>query len=383
MASAKIIELTESNTCKICDNALAKYSCPKCNILYCSMSCYQSSTHLECSEAFYKDNVMSELNLSKHDEEAKAKMLDILQRTHENNRISFSDDAESLEGAECSFFDFINATEGSEEHDSDDDEVLDISDRLDGVNLDDSDQVWDILTEDERHAFVAFLKSDDVSKLVPSWQPWWLYHDNSMVEDLDKKNVYKENCPKICEDIKDFAQITTKQPAECVKYNLVNILCAYAFTAKFFYGDVEDFAAEAVAYIVTISLTLKRAQNFDNFDMAVKSVEQECINNDWIVCDSENLQGMREDLDLILRGPNKFDRNYYVLSALSDLHELMKKALEPSTETDDGAFSKIFPNSHFPSVKRETPENIAKNYIKKVEYYLSYSKYKFADHFLS
>ncbi|VEN43144.1 unnamed protein product [Callosobruchus maculatus] len=203
-----------------------------------------------------------------------------------------------------------------------------------------------------------------------------------MVEELDKQKEYKENCPKICDDIKDFAQITTKQPAESVKYNLVNILCAYAFTARFFNGDLEDFAPEAVACTVAVSLTLRDAQNFDNFDMAVKSVEQECINSDWIVCDTENLQVMREDLDRILGGPNKFDRNYYVLSALSHLRELMKKAMEPSTDTA-GAFSKIFPNNHFPSVKRETPENIAKNYIKKVQYYLSYTKYKFADHFLS
>nr|CAI5827329.1 unnamed protein product [Callosobruchus analis] len=379
MASAKIIELTETNTCKICDNALAKYSCPKCNILYCSLSCYQSPTHLECSESFYKDNVMSELNLNRNDEETKAKMLEILQRTHENNRISFSDDAESLEGTEYSFFDYVNATE---EHDSDDEEVLDIGERLNGVNLDDADQVWDKLTEDERQEFVAFLKSEDVTKLIPSWQPWWLYHDNSMVEDLDKQNVYKEKCPKHYQDIKDLAQITTKQPAESVKFNLVNILGAYAFTARFFNGDLEDFAAEGVACTVAVSLTLRDAQNFDSYDMAVKSIEQECINTDWIVCDSENLHVMREDLDRILRGPNKFDRNYYVLSALSDLRELMKKAMDPSTDTA-GAFSKIFPNNHFPSVKRETPENIAKNYIRKVDYYLSYSKYKFADHFLS
>ncbi|CAH1973914.1 unnamed protein product [Acanthoscelides obtectus] len=160
MASAKIVELTEENTCKICDNALGKYSCPKCNILYCSLACYQSSAHLECSETFYKDNVMSEHNLNKNDEETKAKMLEILQRTHENNRISLSDDTESIESIECpaySVFDFINGTD-DEECDSDDEEVIDIGQRLNGVNLDDADQVWEKLTEDERQEFVAFLK---------------------------------------------------------------------------------------------------------------------------------------------------------------------------------------------------------------------------------
>ena len=44
------------------------------------------------------------------------------------------------------------------ELDSDDEEVADIADRLAGVDLDDADQVWDKLTQDEQQEFIAFLK---------------------------------------------------------------------------------------------------------------------------------------------------------------------------------------------------------------------------------
>lgn len=40
-----------------------KYSCPRCNILYCSVNCYKSEAHLQCSETFYKDCVVQEMAL--------------------------------------------------------------------------------------------------------------------------------------------------------------------------------------------------------------------------------------------------------------------------------------------------------------------------------
>lgn len=69
-----------------------------------------------------------------------------------------------------------------------------------------------------------------------------------------------------------------KEPAACVKYNLINILASYALTVRYFNGEYLDFVNEAVSCIVSLSLTLQNAQNFEDFEMAVKSVEQECIN---------------------------------------------------------------------------------------------------------
>lgn len=63
-----------------------------------------------------------------------------------------------------------------------------------------------------------------------------------------------------------------------MKYNLINLLSAYAFTVRYFNGEHFDFANEAVAAIASISLALKKGQNFEDYETAVKSVEQECIN---------------------------------------------------------------------------------------------------------
>ncbi|KAG5893097.1 hypothetical protein JTB14_024298 [Gonioctena quinquepunctata] len=367
MATAKIVELDETNTCKICDNALAKYSCPRCNILYCSLKCYQSISHLECSENFYKDNILSELSLDRNSEESKAKMLEILERTHENNKLPLGDNSDTAE--EYPNFDL----EEIPNLDSDDDEIYsDIADRLAGVNLDDAEQVWEKLTEDEKQEFVSFLKSEDVTKLIPSWQPWWLYYNDSKVEDVSQEEEYKNKCPVIC-DIKDFSQITTKSPADCVKYNLINIIAAYAFATRYFNGEHFDFAKEAASCIVTISLALKVAQNFDDFETSVKSVEQECINSDWIVSDSENILTMREDLEKILKGPKKSDSKFYIICALSDFVHLLEKAILPNEEGSSKGFSKQFPNDHFPAVKLEDSKQL-KNHQKKIEFFLSFAR---------
>lgn len=116
-----------------CDNALSKYSCPKCHVKYCSLTCYQSEKHLQCSEEFYKKCIIEELALE-NNEEAKKKMLEILKRNH------------------------LNDEEDSELDSDDEDDVADITNRLAGVDLDNADQVWEKLTEDEQQEFIAFLK---------------------------------------------------------------------------------------------------------------------------------------------------------------------------------------------------------------------------------
>ncbi|ENN77619.1 hypothetical protein D910_07597 [Dendroctonus ponderosae] len=375
MASAKIIELNDANTCKVCDNALARYSCPRCNIIYCSLTCYQAEVHLDCSESFYKENVMSELNLDSDHPESKAKILEILQRTHENNRMGspamFADsdqeytsdvDLDDLElNGAGPFSQFVDIEDLEEDLDSDDDIYVDLSERLAGVNLDDADTIWDKLTNDERQDFVAFLKSKDVSKLIPSWTPWWMYSE-AKVSEVNPENSegFKSQCPKVG-NVKDFATVTTKRPANCVKYNLINLLCAYAFTVRYYNGEYADFANEAVATIAALSLALKKGLNFEDYETAVKSVEQECINCEWIVTDAENLDLMKDDIAKILKGPNPQESSFYVLCALSDFQNLLKECRKPKEQNSTGGFSAQFLSDQFPQIQYETKDKIKKN----------------------
>lgn len=121
-----------------CENALGKYTCPRCNVLYCSLTCYQTEKHVQCSENFYRECVMKDLSLKNDTDDSKAAMMEILQRMHESNE---------------------SPPDNDEPVDSDDDEACaDIAERLAGIDLDKADKVWEKLTDDERQEFVAFLK---------------------------------------------------------------------------------------------------------------------------------------------------------------------------------------------------------------------------------
>lgn len=118
-----------------CERNASKYSCPRCNLLYCSLTCYKSEKHLRCSENFYKECVLENLGGTETDDSSKQKMLEILLRNHEEE-----------------------ANDVDDELDSDDEEYKDIMERLQGIDLDNSEMVWNKLTCDERQEFEAFLR---------------------------------------------------------------------------------------------------------------------------------------------------------------------------------------------------------------------------------
>jgi hypothetical protein len=64
------------------------YVCPRCNILYCSVPCYQSELHVNCSEAFYQESVMENMRCMATDPLEEKQMYEILHRlqgTEEHN----------------------------------------------------------------------------------------------------------------------------------------------------------------------------------------------------------------------------------------------------------------------------------------------------------
>jgi hypothetical protein len=113
-----------------------------------------------------------------------------------------------------------------------------------------------------------------VTKLIPSWDPWWL-HRSKNVEEVNSSQEYKSKCPQIVK-IKNFRDISKRDPANCVKYNLVNVLAAYAFATRYFNGEYYDFYKEVVSCVVALSLCLKVNQNFEDFETALKSVQVLC-----------------------------------------------------------------------------------------------------------
>lgn len=69
-----------------CNRQISRYHCPTCNLPYCSLGCYKSPQHEDCSEKFDRQSLLDEIRSAegKSSEEKKA-MLEMLKRFEEEN----------------------------------------------------------------------------------------------------------------------------------------------------------------------------------------------------------------------------------------------------------------------------------------------------------
>ncbi|XP_071448337.1 zinc finger HIT domain-containing protein 2-like isoform X2 [Hetaerina americana] len=301
----------QSKTCGICKDNRGKYVCPRCNIVYCSLACYRADVHLQCSESFYKECIEEEIKHGNGDPESQKEMLNMLKRVE-------NEEDESL-GV-----------------DSDDDEPApELAERLAGVSLDDADAVWDALTEEERRDFMVLLQKGDVSQIVPPWTPWWkCSEEKKLIEEVNSPGSSNENfmekCPRLLENILSFDELCKKPPSRCVQFNLINVLYAYAYIAQYFAGDHLSFAMEAVNGILMLSCNIRNGYNYGSAEEAIESAASEATNCQWLSGTKELKDIIKTDVKCIIEGPKHTHRNFFILSALSDIYRVILRAKSES-----------------------------------------------------
>ncbi|CAE6417801.1 unnamed protein product [Rhizoctonia solani] len=157
------IQPGSSNPCGVCERQFAKYTCPTCNLQYCSLTCYRAEAHSSCTEVFYKSALAEEIKSEPaRSMEEKQHMLELLKKFEE---------------------------ESIEEEGSDDDDEL--ASRLEGVDLDkvDHDTLWGLLSEEERQNFTKILIDPtseasqnllNASNILEGHEdPWWILDNDS------------------------------------------------------------------------------------------------------------------------------------------------------------------------------------------------------------
>ncbi|XP_015117369.1 zinc finger HIT domain-containing protein 2 isoform X2 [Diachasma alloeum] len=250
--------------CQICNSIPSKYTCPRCSIPYCSMHCYKSTSHFNCSEEFYKEWVEAEIKFQSNGPEGKKIMTEILKRVHEQDtNPSFNESEPDVDGL-C------------EELDSDDDEdVSDLADRIINVNLDDADELWEVLTEAERQEFEALLRNGEEEKLLPHWTPWWSPKNNEkhLIKEVDENERIRmvERCPKFLE----IPYISAVEKASfTVSFNLLNVLYSYVLMVFHYDGDHQHSAKEAVSMFLQLCDNIRGNKVFDNEESALDAVTE-------------------------------------------------------------------------------------------------------------
>lgn len=363
------------------------------------MPCYKSENHIQCSEEFYKDCVVQEMALQTT---MRSGTLDNIPGISNDIQRMYSilKRMESVQSSHSGFSDF-DFSDGELDSDDEKPNGIELTKRLEGVNLDDANAVWSKLTDDERREFEQIVQNEEITAILPDFHPWWenkiqtvliseINGCSSSPECSSIAHEYSRNStehPDIYVDIPEFTQLCTKPPASCVTFNLINILAAYSTTVRFFLGEYMSNSYEAVNYLMAICTNLNGNANFEDQATAIESIRLEAISG-GLSMDSEDVLRMKNDIDSLFEGPDPSNiSNIFTLAALSDLRQLLinaKAEKKPTgkpfvsvtirSEHKEGSdFARRFADHKLVECFRLDKSKIAA-LVKKIEYYLSYVK---------
>ncbi|KAM9344740.1 zinc finger HIT domain-containing protein 2 [Symphorus nematophorus] len=259
-----------SAVCMLCKCKPSCYTCPRCNLQYCSLACYQSPDHSICSEEFYKESVLQELkDMGKTESEGRKKMQEVLvglrqkaERTDggmesllkEAGIVSGDtgegegDEAEKVqvvellsrlaelqqsgEGSETEIEDILRKLEeigggeplhGDVAEDSESAEgEMDLADRLTQLDIDklSEEELWGLLNSKEKETFMGLMKGGALGGLVPLWKPWWEDHEeggSTLVEVLEEEVSKLERKKSAKKDIKTSGEVVQNQDTLATK----------------------------------------------------------------------------------------------------------------------------------------------------------------------
>ncbi|KAK7487620.1 hypothetical protein BaRGS_00021170 [Batillaria attramentaria] len=307
-ASIKILqtdddELTKSDQkdcCSICVNAEAQYTCPRCNIRYCSLSCYRHEKHQGCSESFYRDCVLEEMKEYSARPEDRQKVMEMLEREHEASAL-----------------------------DSDDDDEPDLAERLEGLDLDkDGGEIWQRLTDKEKEEFASMVRDGRLSNIMDVWTPWWTQQSpaSELIQETDKDPLPK-GFPTHVKDIPDISQLLKhSKPSADSKYNVINLLSAYVFVTRLHNGDHHDCPLDTAEELLQVCAVLRENKSCSSAREAIQLVLQDIQKEgSGFIQSASSPVVMTEDLLQILTA-HQSSPITPVISALSDTAVILKKA---------------------------------------------------------
>eukprot|EP00038_Savillea_parva_P018306 m.23010 g.23010 ORF g.23010 m.23010 type:complete len:502 (+) comp4047_c0_seq2:93-1598(+) len=346
-----------SDLCDVCAIHFHKYTCPQCQMRYCSLQCYKSEAHADCSEGFYKAEVMSTLKSQVVDPAQREQMATMLRRAwHDRTNDNESGHADAAALAMG---------------DDEDNGTPDLLQRLQGLDLDDETQTERILaalTPEER---AQFADRAHLATLLVQWQPWWeaptdrqdeawgapgkpgpATDGHPLVEVLGESNggdgeagaadTSQEDMgdagdeetlpasarrdqadpPALAQGIPPLSQLLRgKQPAKELIFNMLDLVYCYTYTCRRYNGDVDHAWAECAEGLLAISPVLGDGVTHTSVDVALHTTMARLMGVDAMFVSSWASARTIKDLGAVLRSPDSVAR------ALSHTHAMVARAV--------------------------------------------------------
>ncbi|KAM0786710.1 hypothetical protein ACM66B_002152 [Microbotryomycetes sp. NB124-2] len=218
------ISFNQQDICGICKAQVSRYTCPKCNLHYCSLQCYRSPQHGDCTESFDRSSLVSDIESAPgQTQQQKQAMMEILNKF----------ESDSLQQDELN-------DGGAEDND--------LADKLNGVDLDSlsPEELLQLLSPDDRAAFHASLASKGrtaelVAREVEPDTPWWEAEragqtgsDGGLPEDDAESERHSFSCRPTMISSTDMPVVPGGAENHIVdlRYNLLALILAYAFAVR-------------------------------------------------------------------------------------------------------------------------------------------------------
>ena len=369
------MEEERHDPCRVCRQTRSRYTCPRCDLRYCSAACYRHAAHAACSEAFYKHEFMEELQRRKADPSERQRVLAMLQRLEAMPNA----DLDALLHGQLQH---KEAEEGSEAHaeDSGSDEDLGEHGGEQGGEQDEQDEQGDPdvlrlqallqrleagpsapgqdelaallahLTKQEQQQFEALLANGQLGADLPTWVPWWQGVEPplpALVAELDAPGPcdtlllangrsVAATLAALPEPLQPLAALLHgRPPAASLANDLVSVLVGYAYIVRLFNGDAEPLARTAADALLQACGCLREPRSFPQLEAA--------LGDFWLAATTvpalqsapdQALQALH-DAATLLRSA------YFVMGALAEALALVHSALRLGDREDRAARKRL------------------------------------------
>lgn len=321
--------------CPAAEAQPARYTCPRCNVPYCSLRCYRA--HGTCVEDFYRDQVLGELRGRSASPSRLASALRRLRQQRETE--DEPEDADLRPGP---------APGG-----------------LSGL--------WEQLNPAEKVAFERLLSRGEAGQLLPPWRPWWWDRragprfleelDGTLGGDASELEPASARTPP--EPIRDAAAagspaadetVLGDAPAACapavptripalvslnrgcvsplVRFQLPNVLFAYAHTLALYHGGDDALLSDFSATLLGVSGALGAQQVFASAEEALQAAAHVLEAGEHPPGPLGTRGAMREAAHILL-GEGPANQKGYTLAALGHLVQILGRARKQAEATEE------------------------------------------------
>lgn len=309
--------------CGLCQAERPPYTCPRCHIRFCSVPCYRE--HDSCARDFQTRELELRLRSQRGDAATRRRMREALLRLQELREPGDADPELGLDPQ--------------------------------------AEDLWEQLTSQQRQRFQQLLSSGKISGVLPPWQPWWVMASQGppLVQLLGAKDAQdsqqqqqqgakqdleassqlpneetiagdqnlppaqdSNSLPALPDAIRPLSNFTSVPISPLVRFQLPNVLYAYAYALSLYNGEADDaqLLPEVSETLLDLSAVLGAQRVFSSTGEALQAAMQAVVESRYPECPLGKA-GAVQAVGQILRGASLEKQIRFTLAALAHLSRLL------------------------------------------------------------